>query len=176
MTHPRRSARPPRWWFRAFSAASAAALAAVTSGVASAREVTITTTMGMANRGVGAYVIFYVTDAERTEYKGTLRAFGHSTRYYGQFRHWWRATEPVAKHRDREYDGKTGASLARGEVVSFTLDLPEDLFEGVYVIRVDSSVQEGRDVPSELVVPLRSEMSGVPVAGSGYIASVQVDM
>lgn len=150
--------------------------ATLASGPSTAREVTITTTIGSANRGVGAYIILYVTDADRKEYRGTLWASGRSTTYYGQFRHWWRATEPISAVRKLEYDGKTGPSLARGEVLNLTLDLPDDLFDGPYVLRIDSSVQEGRDVPSDAVVPLRTEMSGVPVEGRGYVATVRIDM
>lgn len=150
--------------------------AALAGSPATAREVTITTTMGSAHRGVGAYIIVYLTDADRKEYRGTLWASGRSTTYYGQFRHWWRATEPISQVRKLEYNGKTGPSLARGEVLNLTLDLPDDLFDGSYVLRIDSSVQEGRDVPSDAVVPLRTEMSGVPVEGRGYVATVQIDM
>ncbi|MDZ4134822.1 MAG: DUF2271 domain-containing protein [Paracoccaceae bacterium] len=143
---------------------------------AQAREVTLTTTMNDTYRGVGGYVIWYITDPERGNYKGTLWAAGRSTRYYGQFRHWWRATAPISKTRHKEYDGISGASLERGEVLTVTVEIADELFDAGYVIRVDSTVQEGHDYPSDVVVPLTSEMAGVPVEGQGYVASVRFDL
>lgn len=143
---------------------------------AQAREVTIITTMADSFRGVGGYIILYITDSDRHNYQGTLWAAGRSTRYYGQFRHWWRATEPISKRRHQEYDGISGASMTRGEVLTLTVDIADELFDAGFVIRVDSTVQEGHDYPSDVVVPLTTDMSGVPVKGRGYVDTVTFNM
>lgn len=156
-------------------AAAVLPLIGAAAPAADAREVTLTTQMGERYRGVGGYIIIYVTDTAG-KYVRTLYAAGRSTRYYGQFRHWWRATEPISKRRHEEYDGITGASLERGETLTLSIDIADDLIDAGYVIKIDSSVQEGRDFPSDVVAPLETGAAGTPVAGRGYVASLTIDM
>lgn len=162
-----------------FTSLAAAALSLIAATCAPeavfAREVKLTTTMSMKFRGVGAYLIYYLTDADGA-YQRTLWAAGRSSRYYGQFRHWWRATEVVAKQRMKEFDGISGASLAHGEVFTLSVDLADELIDAGYLIKVDSTIQEGHDFPSDVIAPLSSEMSGKPIEGRGYIESLIIDM
>ena len=157
-------------------AVAALALVAATGApeVAGAREVKLTTTM--ANfPGVGAYVIYYLTDAEG-HYQRTLWVAGRSARYYGGFRHWWRATEVVSKQRLHEVDGITGASLSHNEVFTLSVDLADELIDAGYLVKIDSTNFEGREYPSDVVAPLSSEVSGKPIDGRGYIESLIIDM
>lgn len=141
-----------------------------------ARPVTLTITTADNYRGIGAYLIVYITDAERGDYQGTLYAAGRSTRYFGQFRHWWRATEPISKRREAEFDGKTGASIERNGTVSVPVEIADELFDKGYVLRVDTSVQEGRDIPSDAVLPLTTPQAGQPVDGRHYVARFHFDL
>lgn len=149
---------------------------AMLAGPVQAREVMLTITTADNYRGIGAYLIVYITDADRGDYQGTLYAAGHSTRYYGQFRHWWRATEPVSKHREREFDGKTGASIERNGTITVPVQIADDLFDRGLVLRVDTSVQEGRDIPSDAVLPLETLQAGQPVEGRHYVARFSFGM
>lgn len=141
-----------------------------------ARDVTLTATMSKKIGISGAYLVIYVTDADRKDYRGSLWVAGRDARYYGHFRHWWRATQPIAKTRLQELDGVTGASVANGEVLSLTLDIADELIDAGYVIRVDTSVYERRDYPSDAAAPLSTEGAGEPVAGRGYVESLTIDM
>lgn len=145
-------------------------------GMVQAREVTLTTMMSKKFRGVGAYIVIYITDTERENYQKTLWFSGRSARYVGQFRHWWRATERISKHRLEELDGISGPSLAGGEELSLSVDIADELFDAGFVVRIDSTVQEGRDYPSDVVLPLSSEMSHKPVEGRGYVGSLTIGL
>ncbi|NLH79996.1 MAG: DUF2271 domain-containing protein, partial [Phyllobacteriaceae bacterium] len=43
-----------------------------------------------------------------------------------------------------------------------------------YVVHVDTAVEDGRDYPSDVVVPLTAAQSGKPVAGKGYVKTLKV--
>jgi hypothetical protein len=145
------------------------ALAAPAAG----RELKLTTTMARNFIG-GAYAVIYLVDAEG-KYRTTVWVSGTTPRYYAQFRHWWRAIDVADLDRAVEVDGKTGASLRRGEVQELSADLAEDLFDAGYVLRIDSTLYEGRDYATDVAVPLSAGAAGVPVDGRGYVASLQVD-
>jgi hypothetical protein len=156
--------------FAVLSLAAATGLAAP----ANARELTLTTTLARNFFG-GAYMVVYLVDAEG-RYKTTLWVSGTTSRYYNQFRHWYRATDVARIAREPEYDGKTGASVRRGEVVTITVDLADEFFDAGYVLRIDSSVYEARDVPSDVTIPLSTEAAGVAAAGRGYVESLKFEL
>ena len=145
------------------------------ASAAMAREVTLTTTMDMNFRGIGGYLIIYVLDKDGG-YVSTLHAAGRSTRYYNQFRSWWRATGTARVDRQKEFDAVTGPSLTRGEVLTLTVDLPDALFDAGYVIKIDSTVQDGRDFPSDVIAPLATEADGQKVLGGGYVLDFVIDL
>ena len=141
---------------------------------AAAREIKLTTTMARNFIG-GAYAAVYLVDAEG-KYLRTLHVFGYNTRYYSHFRNWYRATDLAKVDRAAEVDGKSGASVRRGEVAEVTLDLADELFEAGYVLRIDSTLYEGRDYGTDAEVPLAAASSGVTVDGRGYVKSLKFDL
>lgn len=141
---------------------------------AAAREVKLTTTMARNFIG-GAYAAVYLVDAEG-KYAQTLHVFGYNTRYYSHFRNWWRATDQAGADRAAEVDGKSGASVRRGDVAELTLDLADELFDAGFVLRIDSTLYEGRDYGTDAEVPLATASAGVAVDGRGYVKSLQFDL
>lgn len=151
-------------------AAMALTTALTAPGLALARPVTLTTTMN-AYGGNGAYLAFYVTDAQGV-YQGSLWMAGTKTKYYSHLSDWYRATGGNTA----EIDGITGASVGAGRTLSITLDLSDALFDAGYVLHVDAAVEDMRDGPSEVTVPLTTTGAGKATKGRRYIASLVYDM
>lgn len=146
-----------------------AALALTTAltlpGIALARPVTLTTTL-KSYGGDGAYIAIYVTDSNGA-YAGTLWTAGGKAKYYEHLSEWYRATGGNAA----EINGITGASVGAGRTLEITLDLGDALFDAGYTLHVDAAVEDMRDSPNEVAVPLTSAGAGQAVPGRRYIAS-----
>lgn len=147
-----------------------AALAITTAltipSIASARPVTITTSLNNYG-GNGAYLALYVTDAKGT-YLGSLWMAGPKSKYHKHLTDWFRATNGDFA----QINGITGASVGSGRSLKITLDLADALFDAGYKLHVDAAVEDMRDSPSEVILPLSSQNSGKPASGRRYIQSV----
>ena len=134
-------------------------------GLALARPVTLTTTLSDYG-GRGAYLALYVTDASGA-YAGSLWMAGPKSKYYEHLSGWYRASGG----RMAEIDGITGASVGAGRTLEITLDLADALFDAGYTLHIDAAVEEMRDSPNEIALPLTAAAAGTPVAGRRYVAS-----
>lgn len=139
-------------------------------GLAMARPVTLTTAMTNYG-GDGAYLAFYVTDGAGA-YVGSLWMAGGKSKYYEHLSDWYRATggEPA------QINGITGASVGAGRSLEITLDLADALFDAGYTLHVDAAVEDMRDSPNEIAVPLTTAGAGTAVPGRRYIATLTYDM
>ena len=139
-------------------------------GLAMARPVTLTTTMTDYG-GDGAYLALYVTDPAGA-YVGSLWMAGGKSKYYEHLSDWYRATggDPA------QINGITGASVGAGRSLEITLDLADALFDAGYTLHVDAAVEDMRDSPNEVAIPLTTAGAGTPVTGRRYIASLTYDM
>ncbi|WP_297977231.1 DUF2271 domain-containing protein [uncultured Amaricoccus sp.] len=139
-------------------------------GLALARPVTLTTALTDYG-GEGAYLALYVTDASGA-YVGSLWMAGGKSKYYEHLTDWYRATggDPA------EIDGITGASVGAGRTLEITLDLADALFDAGYTLHVDGAVEDMRDSPNEVAVPLTTEGVGQSVRGRRYVGSFSYDM
>ena len=134
-------------------------------GLALARPVTLTTPLSDYG-GRGAYLALYVTDASGA-YAGSLWMAGPKSKYYEHLSGWYRASGG----RMAEIDGITGASVGAGRTLEITLDLADALFDAGYTLHIDAAVEEMRDSPNEIALPLTAAGAGNPVAGRRYVAS-----
>ncbi|WP_172330654.1 DUF2271 domain-containing protein [Mangrovicoccus sp. HB161399] len=139
-------------------------------GLAMARQVTLTTKLDSYG-GDGAYLAFYVTDPSGA-YAGSLWMAGGKSKYYQHLTGWERATGGDT----RQINGITGASVGAGRTLQITFDLADALFDAGYTLHVDAAVEDMRDSPGELAVPLTAQGAGTPVRGRRYIASFAYDM
>lgn len=151
-------------------AALALSTALVAPGLALARPVTLSTTMN-AYGGDGAYLAVYVTDAQGA-YQGSLWMAGGKSKYYEHLSDWYRATAGNTA----EINGITGASVGAGRALTITLDLADALFDAGYVLHIDAAVEDMRDSPSEIAVPMTTAGAGQAITGQRYIASFAYDM
>ncbi|WP_323004927.1 DUF2271 domain-containing protein [Pseudorhodobacter sp.] len=139
-------------------------------GIAMARPVTLTTQLS-AYGGDGAYLALYVTDPSGA-YAGTLWMAGGKSKYYDSLSDWYRATggDPA------QINGITGASVGAGRTLEITLDLADALFDAGYTLHIDAAVEEMRNSPNEVAVPLTTAGAGTAVKGRRYVASFTYDM
>ncbi|MCK9516930.1 MAG: DUF2271 domain-containing protein [Ottowia sp.] len=143
----------------------AAACALALPALAQSRQVTISATLNNYG-GDGAYLAVYLTDA-RGAYAGTLWVAGGKAKYYKHLRDWARLSAGDAKR----LDGVTGASVGAGRTLKVTADLADALMDAGYEIRIDAAVEDMRESPSEVRLPLTSDGSGKASAGRQYIQS-----
>ena len=150
-----------------------AALALTTAltlpGIALARPVTFTTTL-KSYGGNGAYLALYVTDKQGA-YAGSLWMAGTKSKYYKHLSDWNRATGGNPS----EINGITGASVGAGRTLRITLDLADALFDAGYTLHVDTAVEDLRDSPNDVAVPLTTDGTGSSVRGRRYVASFKYD-
>jgi hypothetical protein len=142
---------------------------ALASG-AEARPVTLTTQLRPYG-GNGAYIAIYLTDAQG-KYHSTLRVAGSKTKYHPHLRDWARGRVGEASR----IDGVTGASVGSGQTLRVTVDIADALIDAGYQVRIDTAVEDGRDNPAEIIVPLTAAAAGRPVSGRGYVAAFRFDM
>jgi len=142
-------------------AASALALPAL----AQSRPLTLTTTLKNYG-GDGAYLAVYLTDAKGA-YAGTLWVAGGKAKYYRNLADWNRLSAGEA----RRLDGVTGASVGQGRTLKVSADLADALIDAGYEIRIDAAVEDMRDSPSEVRVPLTKAGAGKAQPGKQYIQS-----
>lgn len=151
-----------------------AALAITTAltlpSLAMARPVTLSTTLDSYG-GDGAYIAFYVTDAQG-KHAGSLWMAGGKSKYYEHLSGWYRATGGNTA----EIDGITGASVGAGRTLEITLDLADALFDAGYTLHVDAAVEDMRDSPNEVTIPLTTDGAKAPVSGRRYIATVEYSL
>ena len=144
----------------------AAALAVALPAVAQARPVTLSIPLKNYG-GDGAYLAVYLTDAKGA-YAGTLWVAGGKAKYYKHLSDWNRLSAGDSKR----LQGVTGASVGAGRTLKVTADLADALIDAGYEIHVDVAVENMRDSPSELRVPLSTQNAGKPQAGKQYIQSL----
>lgn len=92
---------------------------------------------------------------------------GGKSRYYEHLSDWYRASGGDLG----EINGITGASVGAGRELTITLDLADTLFDAAYVLHIDAAVEDMRNSPSEISVPLTTAGAGQASPGRRYIAS-----
>ncbi|RME17831.1 MAG: DUF2271 domain-containing protein [Alphaproteobacteria bacterium] len=138
---------------------------ALTPLAAEARQVTFTTQLNVYG-GKGAYLAFYVTDAQG-KYVGSLWMAGPHAKYYRHLPGWMRATGG----NPGEVAGITGASVGPGRTLKINLNLNDALFDKGYKLHIDAAAENFPEIPNDVVVNLTSAGKGKPVAGRGYVKS-----
>lgn len=148
----------------------AAACALAIPALAQSRPVTVSATLKNYG-GDGAYLAVYLTDAKGA-YVRTLWVAGGKAKYYRNLSDWNRLSAGDAKR----LQGVTGASVGQGRTLKVTADLADALIDAGYEIRIDAAVEDMRDSPSEVRVPLSSAHAGKPQAGRQYIQSASFQL
>lgn len=114
--------------------------------------------------GDGAYVAIYLTDANG-KWVQTLSVDGRKKKYQKHLRDWKRAS------RSQRFDGKTGASIHRNRSKNIVVTVDDKYIDANYFIHIDTAVENRRDAPSEIVVPLTTQGANRAVSGRAFIKS-----
>ena len=148
----------------------AAACALALPLASQARQVTLSTQLKNYG-GDGAYLAVYLTDAKGA-YARTLWVAGGKAKYYKHLADWNRMSASDA----RRLAGVTGASVGAGRTLKVTAELADALIDAGYEIRIDAAVEDIRDSPGEVRVPLTTQNAGKPQAGKQYIQSLSYQL
>ncbi len=148
----------------------AAACALALPLASQARQVTLSTQLKNYG-GDGAYLAVYLTDAKGA-YARTLWVAGGKAKYYKHLADWNRMSAGDA----RRLAGVTGASVGAGRTLKVTAELADALIDAGYEIRIDAAVEDMRDSPGEVRVPLTTQNAGKPQAGKQYIQSLSYQL
>lgn len=119
--------------------------------------------------GQGAYLAIYLVNPQG-QCASTLWVAGRKAKYHKHLSDWKRLCGNAS------INGITGASVGAGRTLKVTLDLADALIDAGYEIRVDASVENMRDSPSEVRVPLSASQAGKPQAGKQYIQAVSFQL
>jgi len=133
-------------------------------GAGTAKSLTLTTQM-KSYSGNNAYLALYVTDSSG-KFLGTVWVSGRSSKYHRHLLQWYRATGGSAA-----INGITGASVGSGRSLEIQLDLADDMFDAGYELHIDAAVQDWRESPSDVVVPLTTANIGKSTRGRRYVKS-----
>ena len=148
------------------AAACALALPAATHS----RPITVAATLKNYG-GNGAYLAVYLTDAKGA-YVRTLWVAGGKAKYYKHLADWNRLSAGDSKR----LQGVTGASVGQGKTLKVTAELADALIDAGYEIRVDAAVEDMRDSPAEIRVPLNAAQAGKPQTGKQYVESLSFQL
>jgi len=132
--------------------------------IASARPVTLETQLANYG-GDGAYLAIYLTDSGG-KLQQTLWVAGRKSKYWRHLKDWNRATGGRAR-----VDGISGASVGAGDTLRVTVEVADALLDAGHQIRIDTSVEDMNDHPSDVAVPFTAAGAGKPVPGRGYVKS-----
>ena len=138
--------------------------AIVMPGAAMARDITLTGILKNYG-GQGAYLAVYLTNANGA-YVGTVWVGGGKSKYFSHFSHWYRATG------GNTGNAMTGASVGAGRSFQISFSLADALIDAGYQLRIDAAVENYRDAPSDIIIPLTSDNFGTANAGRRYVRSV----
>lgn len=92
---------------------------------------------------------------------------GGKSKYYKHLSGWFRATRGDVG----QASGITGASVGAGRTLDITLNLADSLLDAGYVLHVDAAVEDRRDSPSDVSIPLTRANAGKTARGKRYVAS-----
>lgn len=137
--------------------------------LAQAKTVTLTTQLNSYG-GQGAYLAIYVKDPAGA-YAGSLWMAGGKSKYYKHLTDWTRFTGGNAG----QVNGITGASVGSGRTLDLSMELSDALFDAGYTLHIDASVEDMRDSPNEVAVPLTTAGAGVATKGRRYVSSFRYD-
>lgn len=135
------------------------------SSFAQAREINFTTVINN-YKGEGVYLALYLVDKDG-RYQRTLWVAGKKTKYYKHLSEWARGSHL----KKSEYDGLTGASVLSRQSLMVSSDIPDEMIDAGFEVRIDTAVEDLKDNRADVSIPLTTAGAGKSVPGHGYVAS-----
>jgi Predicted periplasmic protein (DUF2271) len=119
--------------------------------------------------GTEAYAAAYIV-GPTGEYIATIYAAGSRMKYFRHMQRWFR----MLQRSGRGVDGSTGASIGSGGYFRTSVDVPDEMLNAGYVLRVETSVENQSYFPDDAAVALDDAHNGQLVTGTGYIDSMKI--
>lgn len=120
-------------------------------------------------QGLEAYVVVSLIDAKGNSEK-TLYMMGPDKKWYNGFKDWF---AKLSKKKEN-LSAITGASIAGGDRSTFSFTIDESKINKGYKIRFESSVEDQKNILSDLEIPFTTQDVTKKTDGKGYIRYVKL--
>lgn len=114
--------------------------------------------------GHEAYFSLYLVDPQG-KYVRTLYVSGDEERWYPDQPRWWKYVGRAGE----DVSAVAGASTAPGDRSVIRVDLEEEVLDTGYSVRVDTSVEDQSNFPTDVDTPLSADAQGDKIPGTGYV-------
>lgn len=114
--------------------------------------------------GHEAYFSLYLVGPD-DRYVRTLWVSGDEERWYPDQPRWWK----YVGRAQEDISAVTGASTAPGDRSVIRIELEDELLDAGYSVRVDTSVEDQNNYPTDVETTLSSDAQGDKIAGNGYV-------
>ncbi|SPF81745.1 DUF2271 domain-containing protein [Pseudoprimorskyibacter insulae] len=115
-------------------------------------------------KGEKAYFSLYLVSPDN-RYVRTLWVSGDEERWYPDQPRWWKY---VGRARE-DLSAVTGASTGPGDRAVIRVELEPEVLDAGYSVRVDSSVEDQSNYPTDAEAVLTAEAQGAKIPGTGYV-------
>ena len=114
--------------------------------------------------GDDAYFSLYLVDPSN-RFVRTLWVSGDEERWYPDQPRWWK----YVGRAQEDLLAVTGASTAPGDRTVIRIDLEPEVMDAGYSVRIDTSVEDQQNHPTDVEVALTPEAQGEKIPGTGYV-------
>lgn len=142
---------------------AASVLCSLAPGITAAKESTFLVQLNDYD-GHEAYFSLYLVDPQG-KYVRTLYVSGDEERWYPDQPRWWKYVGRAAE----DVSAVAGASTAPGDRSVIRIDLEEEVLDAGYSVRVDTSVEDQNNFPTDVETPLSAELQRDKIPGTGYV-------
>ena len=144
------------------------ASALMLAGPALAKQLSVTVSL-KSYRGDKAYAVAYIVDP-KGKYVSTVHAAGKKNKYLNDMKRWYR----MMKRSKQGIDGTTGASVGSGRQFKTRVEIPDEIFDAGYTLRVATVVEDRRYYKNDARIVLSQKNNNKSVAGSGYVNKLTI--
>ena len=144
------------------------ASALVLAGPVLAKPLSVTVSL-KSYRGDKAYAVAYIVDP-KGKYVSTVHAAGKKNKYLNDMKRWYR----MMKRSKQGIDGSTGASVGSGKQFEASVDIPDELLDAGYTLRVETVVEDRRYHKNDASITLDQKNNNQSVTGSGYVDQLTI--
>lgn len=145
------------------SAAALATCAILFPGIAAAENATFLVQLND-YEGDEAYFSLYLVGPDN-RFVRTLWVSGDEERWYADQPRWWK----YVGRAQEDLSAVTGASTAPGDRSVIRIELEPEVLDAGYSVRVDTSVEDQSNFPTDVETVLTSEAHGDKIPGTGYV-------
>lgn len=145
------------------SAVAFAAISMLAPAAALAEEATFLVQLNDYDGHEAYFSLYLVSPDDR--FVRTLWVSGDEERWYADQPRWWKY---VGRNQE-DLSAVTGASTAPGDRAVIRIELEPEVIDAGYSVRVDTSVEDQSNFPTDVETVLTSDAQGDKIPGTGYV-------